>query len=946
MSFIRFLILVLVPVSSLFSIPAYITFPSDVPWVTKNSEHFEIMYRKGQGAFAERTLRAAERAHQLLTPIFPQHPKKTWIVLADFQDSLNGYALNFPYSHIVIFAAPPEAAGQLSTLDDWLDSVVLHEYVHILHLYPANGLWKALRFVFGSIIVPNGLMPSHFHEGLATLLETEMTKGGRGRGSHFSMYRRMAVNEKVWGSSEFSSLDRMDGTLSLWPHGIAPYFFGYTLYQELWDRKKAKGISDLTLSHSSNWPYLLHIPLKQIYGVDYAAIWKEIFAKTEKSAHEEIDAIKKSGISTIQYLTHSRFHKGDVALDSSGKRVAYRQASPSTEPAIEIRHTETAALEKRIQLSGSPAEGLCWWKWDQKEVLLFLQSFAERQYSIKGLSIYQLDAERADRVGALGHLHRLSCTPSHDKILVYREEGGAGSVIELKVITENGKPSVKRLRKWQIPEGTWVTSLLVGSTSWFMLREGLNTHLYRWNSEGQPVRVLTLKGHVFNLRPKAPGQLLAIANFDGREEIWSIDAERKQRKKWVALLGGANSFDVRDEEIIVSSYEHGGYDIAKVTPIASVEAAVAEPAAATNTGSNSTATSISEEKSYSAWGTLYPRTWVPSVFFVPDGVQIGAWIPGFDVSQRHLYDLFAGWDTRGLGFADLSYVYRFGQSSLLNFNAFFVPSYLQLFKEFFKKWGGSIGIGGQLGSFPPFFTLNVLYKRIEASSLEPANQSVGFEAGVSHRMGYRQRPLSISPIRGTKLSLSHAQFLKALGSDDNYFSSVAGVAQYLEAPWWKEHVWYLALKAGYTEGTTFFNSYFEGGGELLFYQSRGVFLNRGFLPGLFPARRILNLNVEYRFPIAVIERGIGLMPVQLKAIHAAFVWDTTTFDRGDLHPRDVILASNKNLFKRFFTSVGVELKTNWHFFFYLPAEVRVGAYHGFGRFGESLYVTVGAQASL
>ena len=58
--------------------PSYITFPSDIDWVCRDSEHFQILYRRGEAHLAERALRAAERAHQLLVPIFKETPPKTW----------------------------------------------------------------------------------------------------------------------------------------------------------------------------------------------------------------------------------------------------------------------------------------------------------------------------------------------------------------------------------------------------------------------------------------------------------------------------------------------------------------------------------------------------------------------------------------------------------------------------------------------------------------------------------------------------------------------------------------------------------------------------------------------------------------------------------------------------------------------------------------------------
>ena len=247
-------------------------------WVSRNSPHFEILYRRGSDLFGERALIAAEKAYGLLSKIFPETPEKTWILLADFQDSTNGYSLDFPYPHIVIFAAPPQANEDLASLDDWFSSVILHEYVHTLHLYPANGIWKVAKIIFGTDVVPNGLMPRLFHEGIATFLETELTRGGRGRSAGFRMMKRTAVKANLWGN-EFAPLDRMDGTEALWPGGTGAYFFGYNLYQDLWARKGAKGIHDLTLDFSSNWPYFLSTPFEHVYGKSYSQI-EEIFKRT------------------------------------------------------------------------------------------------------------------------------------------------------------------------------------------------------------------------------------------------------------------------------------------------------------------------------------------------------------------------------------------------------------------------------------------------------------------------------------------------------------------------------------------------------------------------------------------------------------------------------------------------------------------------------------------
>ncbi len=117
-------------------------------------------------------------------------------------------------------------------------------------------------------------------------------------------------------------------------------------------------------------------------------------------------------------------------------------------------------------------------------------------------------------------------------------------------------------------------------------------------------------------------------------------------------------------------------------------------------------------------------------------------------------------------------------------------------------------------------------------------------------------------------------------------------------------------------------------------------MNRGFQPGTFFARRIAVFNFEYRFPLFRVDRGPGLLPAFLKDFNAALIADTSSSDFG------VLAGRRPDLFRTFYTSAGVEIKSNWNFSYYLPTEVRLGLLHGFGPYGEPLYMTLGMTASL
>jgi hypothetical protein len=797
-----------------------------------------------------------------------------------------------------------------------------------------------MRTVFGSWVVPNGLMPSHFHEGLAVLVETEKTKGGRGRSATFNAWKRMAVEAKVWGTDDFFSRDQLDGGVSRFPNGTTAYFFGYEFYKDLWARKGPEGIKAFVERMSSNWPYLLNGPLEEVYGKDSPTLWKEIFDKTRKETEKEIAEIKKSPLSSLKTLTQSKFLKWDLVYSPDETQFAYRRWNPEDGSAIDIVKIGSEAPIRTVETSGQN-EGLCWGKVKDKNWLLVVDTQNSNLYQTNYLKAVELQTDKSFTLAApnhsLSHVLRLNCDKSLTTLLVYQEAGGKGMLRELKWENKE-KNEVKITREWPLPSGSWISGLAVGPTHWIGLRTGIKTELYTWNEGGAPKKQADFTAHLYNFRTLANDSFSTIASFSGRDEVWEWEPKKREFIKRVSLLGSANGFDISQNKILLSHYMQGGYDIALTEEQSlGTQAADREPNETTDT---ETPVKISEVKEYSAWGTLYPRTWIPSFLFVPDGMQFGVWVPGFDISQRHYYNLIGGYDTRGLPFASLDYSHRFSGNSSIEMNTFYLPSYVISSKQFFKRWGAAIGAGTSFSSSLPFFQFNLLFRRVESLDSLPANQSIGVQLSLSDSYGMKSRPLSISPIRGTQWAISHSQFFKDMGSTDNYFSTQASLTQYLEAPWWKEHVFYLNARLAYTEGTALYNNYFEAGGELLFYQERGTYLNRGFIPGLFIGRRIFNTSLEYRFPLATIERGIGYFPLKLKNLHAALVADTTSYDFGSMS------SASKDLMKLFYVSSGVELRSNWTLGFYLPGQLRVGAYHGFGPYGESLYVTVGAQASL
>src|SRR6185369_15886981 len=164
---------------------------------TIETPHFSIHYHQGLEAVARKTALFAEQAHADLVKQYLWEPGgRTQLVLIDNTDFANGFATALPYNTIYLQVVPPSLSSTLGEYDDWLKSLITHEYTHIVTLDPARGYWKMTRSIFGKpipgsdyvtelfflVTAPaNSFLPRWWQEGNATWSETEFS--GRGRGS-------------------------------------------------------------------------------------------------------------------------------------------------------------------------------------------------------------------------------------------------------------------------------------------------------------------------------------------------------------------------------------------------------------------------------------------------------------------------------------------------------------------------------------------------------------------------------------------------------------------------------------------------------------------------------------------------------------------------------------------------------------------------------------------
>lgn len=247
--------------------------PHDVDIKSLRTPHFEILYYAKQQDLAEHYARQLERAHHFLKPFFSTQPTAPIpVVLNDSTDLANGFATRVPYAYSMLFPVMPDLNETLSEPHEWSLELTTHELAHVLSFEPALGVMKPLRFVFGSVVAPNLLLPNWWKEGLSVWTETAIGQGGRLRSTYQSAALRDWVGEKDLREENVAMANE---TLPSWPWGARPYLFGSLAMGYLVSQYGEDRSSELIVRHGSRVPYFLSGATQPVVQKNYEEIYNE-----------------------------------------------------------------------------------------------------------------------------------------------------------------------------------------------------------------------------------------------------------------------------------------------------------------------------------------------------------------------------------------------------------------------------------------------------------------------------------------------------------------------------------------------------------------------------------------------------------------------------------------------------------------------------------------------
>ena len=865
---------------------------------TLNTQHFRItvpdgLEREGRVAGA-----AAEHAYGLLARELATPRGIIELVVTDDADYSNGYATTVPSNRIVVFATPPVDAGSLRLNEDWLGIVITHELTHIFHLDRVRGVWSLAQHIFGRApaLFPNSYGPSWLTEGLAVYYESRLTDGGRLKDSESRMIARAAALEH-----RLPSLNALSLGSRVFPGGTGAYGYGALFVDYL-----ARTRGDSTIRHfidaqsATIVPWALDRDARRGFGISFG----DAYATFRDSIQRSVGTLTPPLPGWRELTAH-----GYYALDPrfiSDSTLVYAAAdgrSTSAEYALSLDGTRRRIGRRNALGPSVPYQGgLLFAQPDlvsPSEVRsdLYVERDGVQRRLTHGLRLIQPDA-RGD-----GTIVAVQLAPARSSLLVLDPAGR-----EYRVLRTAASDETWSEPRWS-PDGTAIAVSHRAHGGTFSLEvidvaSGVASVLDRgafiitspsWAPDGKSILYSSEESGVPSL---------SIVGVDGRSLI-GCRPERAKRVEGPALEGcpetglytaelSPSGSTIAAVTLRADGYHVGVAPFASTTPVsqaaktrlANVAPADTQPLAA------------GDYHDYSAWRSVLPRYWYPVVDNAPvGGTLIGANTSGHDVVYRHIYDASAAVPTTGR-YPSASFNYRYA-----GFRTPFVD--LSLSQDYFLERsltnGGTTQAVGSLLRQVRYGALSTTfarprYRSFTAFSLGALIEGRSFltdpgeffkqvndttytrrytfpGAFVSAQWSNTQRPsLSISSEDGVSVAITGRFRGEGSAFSNTLSSSVVGAAsgyKSLDLPGFAHHVVALRLASGIADRRSA-SSFVIGGTSGTSIQivpgysvgeGRRTFGVRGFPSGTSYGTSAAGGTLEYRAPLTLGGRGLGMLPL-------------------------------------------------------------------------------------
>jgi WD40-like Beta Propeller Repeat len=935
-------------------------------WYTVKSPHFRVHYHGGLEDIAQRTASSGESVYERLMPQLGWAPKQaTEIIVTDDTDSANGSAATLPYNTIRLFATAPDDMSPLGDYDNWINELVTHEYTHILQIDNTSGLPALGNALLGKTFAPNQAQPRWILEGLAVVMESEHTSGGRLRSTQFDMYLRADVLEH-----KLARLDQISNPARRWPSGNLWYLYGAKFIGWIVDTYGPQTYAAVAADYGASIiPWGINRSIRRVTGRTYEELYVGWQADLERRYAEQANAVRARGLREGKQLTHRgftaatpRFIPNCAGAERNARRVAYERDDGDTTAGVYAIDPDAANPDDSAELiARSGGSGVSF----DRDCSLYFDSAAPSKRLYFFNDLFRQPAGTRSTSGMERNRQRLTVgeratapdvSPDGHWLTYVTSRAGTSTLRIAHLTAEHEIENERRL----VPSAEYEQAYTPRFSP-----DGRSVAYSAWTRGGfRDIRIVDVKsGSFYELsHDRALDQqptwspdgktLYFVSDRTGIANVYAYDLATHALAQVTNVLTGAYMPAVSNDgrKLVYVGYRSGGFDLFEL-PLDPKR--FLEPPAALDDRAAAVEPSLSHAwpvESYNPLPTLRPHAWTAAYGPGTFGNALTISTSGADAVGLHAFDasltIPTSADGEFQGSADYSYNrlpfafqasvfrsaalrndYRYGNQRPLTTErltgvstgvSWFVPGEFD---------GQSVALSYTIANYSRDLPVGTRADPYSLVTVDPQRGYIGIL-----RLGYsynntQSTVYAISAEKGVTFGLGVDEADPAIGSEST-LTAVGGVfTAYQRLPWGQHHVLALGLSGGTSLGTYAKRGLYGTGGfvdQSLYdaYTSvvrQSAFVLRGYAPGQFIGTAYNLLNLEYRFPLLYADRGISTLPVFLRTLSGVLFFDYGgAYDSIDPnHP-----------FKVFHGSVGGELWLDTITGYFLQSNLRLGLARG------------------
>jgi hypothetical protein len=924
---------------------------------TLRTAHFEITYHEPLGAMAQRLAVLAERANSLVGRALGFLPSQmTRILLTDDTDDANGVAGVIPHNEIHLYAAAPDDLSSIGDYDDWVATLVTHEYTHILHLDQIGGISTVINAILGKTLAPNTMQPQWFIEGIAVYEESAQTSGGRMRSSLFDMLMRMdTLDDKLL------SLAQISNNPVRWPHGDIRYLYGSQFVGFI-----GRHFGDAALHRighdygKQTLPYGMNRIAMRATGFTYVDLYEQFRAELKQHYMAQRDAVVAAGLTADPAIAaHADVTRTPRFLRDG--RLAYWTDDGRSTP--RIRLLDGSLLTRTTSDAVFAAE-------PNGRGVIYSQVAPYRDiYYFHDLFRLDLASGDSERLTTGMRASQPDVSPNGRQVAFVTQRSGTSN---LEVAELEDIPGTRRVLLRSRPYDQVFTPRFspdgsrIAVSAW---RKGGYRDILLVDPQSGAIRELTHDRAIDTGPTWSPdGQRVYFSSDrSGIANIYAYELSSGLLYQVTNVLGGAYQpvLSPDGRRLIYVDYQSTGYGLCE-------HALGQDRPAPSYADQRPRAESTPDQpplpvEPYNPLPSLLPYNYRLSIAPGAYGEEISVDVSGSDIAYFHNYSLHVGVAFENPSKPEAAVYYRYNRTPLQ-------PS-VQLYRRLSTRGGLEVGgqsrtwiadtLGGGLGvsyMFPSVlrsqsldFSYALAYVgkaeafggKLDPNEPPPRLPELGYlpSAGFGYRYSdVTAQAYDISPSGGRSLTFHIDVTDPIMGRDIHSVSTRWELRQFARVPWFAGHVFALRYAGGLAAGDRGRAGSFSVGGfpQNVALPSLYDLVAFGSIPSLdgnalrgYPANyrwgpQFQMLQLEYRLPIFDPEWGIYTLPFYIRRLAA-----TVFVDAGNAYAGAPKLSE-------FLVGTGAELFAQLVLGYTMIVSVRMGLAHGLTHGGETqFYLHVG-----